>query len=96
MMGENRVNSTLYKQMVGKLIYLTNTRPDILFIVGIVSYYMLKPQVPHLNAVKHIFKYLEGPLVMAYSTGLEKAIHYKDLLTGQVIKSQGDPLVAIC
>jgi hypothetical protein len=27
---------------------------------------------------------------------LEKAIHYKDLLTGQVIKSQGDPLVAIC
>jgi hypothetical protein len=40
---------------------------------------MPKPQVPHLNAVKHIFRYLEGPLVMAYSTGLEKTIHYEDL-----------------
>jgi hypothetical protein len=78
-MGENRVNSTLYRQMVGKLIYLTNARHDILFIVGIVSCYMLKPEVPHLNAIKYIFKYLEGPLVMAYSIGLEKTIHYKDL-----------------
>jgi hypothetical protein len=46
--------------MVGKFIHLTNITPDILFIVGIVSRYMLKPQVPHLNAVKHTFKYLRG------------------------------------
>jgi len=55
-MGENRLKSTLYKKMVGKLIYLTNTRPNILFDVGIVSHYMSKPQVLHLTVVKHIFR----------------------------------------
>jgi hypothetical protein len=56
-MGEDIVDSTMYKQMVGKLIYLTNTRPNILFDVGIISHYMSKPQVSHLNVVKHIFRY---------------------------------------
>ncbi len=53
-MGEIKVNSIMYKKMVGKFIYLTNTRPDILFDVGIVNHYMSKPQVSHLNVVKHI------------------------------------------
>jgi hypothetical protein len=43
--------------MVGKLIYLTNTRLDVLFDVRIISHYMSKPQVSHLNVVKHIPKY---------------------------------------
>lgn len=51
-MGENRLKSTLYKKMVGKLIYLTNIRLNILFDVGIVSHYMSKPQVLHLTVVK--------------------------------------------
>jgi hypothetical protein len=44
--------------MVGKIIYLTNIKLDILFDVRIVSHYMSKPQYfSHLNVVKHIFIY---------------------------------------
>jgi len=38
-----RVNSTLYKLIVGSLIYLTTTRPDIIFAVNLISRYMENP-----------------------------------------------------
>lgn len=41
-MGENRVDPTLYKQMVEKFIYLTNTRPNISFETRIVNCYMFE------------------------------------------------------
>jgi hypothetical protein len=54
------VDATLYCQMVGKLIYLTHTRPDLAFSVSIVSRYMSVPQQPHLDAVRHIFRYINN------------------------------------
>jgi len=78
-MGDIKVDSTLYKQMVGKLIYLTNIIHDILFDVGIVSHYMFEPQVSHLNVIKHIFRYFRRTTTIAYSTRLKKTIHYKHL-----------------
>ena len=50
----------IYQQMVGKLIYLTITRPDIAFSVGAVSKYMQKPKKVHLVAVKQIVIYIKG------------------------------------
>jgi hypothetical protein len=47
-----------YRRLVGKLIYLTITRPDISYAVSIVSQFMTNPRVPHMNAVIHILKYL--------------------------------------
>lgn len=44
--------------MVGGLQYVTMTRPDISFTVILVSQYMHQPRLPHLQAVKHIFRYL--------------------------------------
>ncbi|PRQ55986.1 putative RNA-directed DNA polymerase [Rosa chinensis] len=55
-----RVNATLYKQIVGSLMYLTTTRPDIMFAVSMVSRYMEKPMEDHLVAVKRILRYLKG------------------------------------
>lgn len=52
------VNSTLYCQLVGKLIYLTNTRPNISFSVGLVSRFMTSPHQTHLDAALHIVKYI--------------------------------------
>lgn len=54
------VDSTHYSRLVGKLIYLTNTRPDISYFVGIVNRYMVAPQQPHLDAVRHILRYLRA------------------------------------
>ena len=46
--------------MVGKLIYLSHTRPDIVYAVGIVSKFMHRPQVEHMAAVLRILRYLKG------------------------------------
>jgi hypothetical protein len=51
-----------YRALVGSLIYLTNTRPDVCFAVSNVSRYMDKPQVAHLQAAKLILKYLKGTI----------------------------------
>lgn len=56
------VNSTHYKSLVGGLRYLVYTRPDIAYAVGIVSRYMEKPTVMHLNAIKRICRYVKGTL----------------------------------
>lgn len=53
------VDSTHYSRLVGKLIYLTNTRPDISYAIGIVTKYMSAPQKPHLGAITHILRYLK-------------------------------------
>ena len=49
-----------YQRLVGKLIYLCHTRPDISFAVNCVSQFMWSPKESHLEAVHRIFKYLKG------------------------------------
>ncbi|XP_074347489.1 secreted RxLR effector protein 161-like [Apium graveolens] len=56
------VNSTEYKILVGGLRYLVHTRPDIAYVVGIVSHFMERPTMMHLQAVKRIMRYIRGTL----------------------------------
>ncbi|GJR49992.1 putative RNA-directed DNA polymerase [Tanacetum coccineum] len=49
-----------YQRMVGKLIYLSHTRPDIAHAVGVVSKFMHQPQKAHMKAVLRIIRYLKG------------------------------------
>ena len=54
-------DSTLYKEIVGSLIYLmTCTRPDLSFVVTYLSQYMSRPTVAHLSLAKNVLKYLKG------------------------------------
>ncbi|GKV28920.1 hypothetical protein SLEP1_g37906 [Rubroshorea leprosula] len=55
-----KVNSTLYKQIVGSLMYLTATRPDIMHVVSLINRYMESPKEMHLLAAKRILGYLKG------------------------------------
>jgi len=48
-----------YRRLVGKLIYLTITRPDISFVVGVVSQFMQSPHVDHWNVVMRILRYVK-------------------------------------
>ena len=48
------VDMTHYRQIIGSLMYLTNTRPDICFAVNTLSQYLVQPRRVHLVAVKHI------------------------------------------
>lgn len=49
-----------YRRLVGNLIYLTVTRPDITYAVGVVSQFMHAPHQPHFEAVCCILRYLKG------------------------------------
>ncbi|GJW57641.1 putative ribonuclease H-like domain-containing protein, partial [Tanacetum coccineum] len=48
------------KSMIGSLMYLTASRPDIMFAVCACSRFQVTPKTSHLNAVKRIFRYLKG------------------------------------
>ena len=54
------VNMGNYQRMVGKLIYLSHTRPDIAFAVSKVSQHCHDPKKKHLNDVYRILRYLKG------------------------------------
>ncbi|KAL5583478.1 hypothetical protein UlMin_015920 [Ulmus minor] len=54
------IDSTLYKQIVGSLMYLTATRPDLMHAVSLISRFMEKPKEIHLLAAKRILRYLCG------------------------------------
>ncbi|KAL0432364.1 UNVERIFIED_CONTAM: Retrovirus-related Pol polyprotein from transposon RE1 [Sesamum latifolium] len=58
--GGKKVDNTLYKSIVGSLMYLTTTRPDIMHSVSLISRYMENPTEMHLLAAKRIFRYLQG------------------------------------
>ena len=51
-----------YQRLVGRLIYLSHTRPDIAFVESVVSQYMHSPKESHLEAVHKILRYLKGSL----------------------------------
>ena len=67
------IDATLYRQMIGSLMYLTNTRPDICFAVNTLSQYMVDPRQVHLMAAKHVLRYLKGTIDngLRYAKGLQ-------------------------
>ena len=59
--GED-IDPTFFKSLVGSLRYLTCTRPDILYAVGLVSRYMENPKTTHFKAAKRILRYIKGTI----------------------------------
>ncbi|XP_058733302.1 uncharacterized mitochondrial protein AtMg00810-like [Vicia villosa] len=58
--GGISVDQSLYRSMIGSLLYLTASILDIAFAVGVCVRYQAEPKVSHLNQVKRIFKYVNG------------------------------------
>ena len=54
------VDQTLYRGMIGSLLYLTASRPDISFSVGMCTRYQSNPKESHLSSVKRIIRYMNG------------------------------------
>jgi len=71
----SKVDQKLYKGMIGSLLYLNASRPNILFSVCFCRRFQLDPRESHLTAVKRIFRYLKGTtnLGLLY----RKSLHYK-------------------
>nr|GEV03295.1 putative ribonuclease H-like domain-containing protein [Tanacetum cinerariifolium] len=59
--GED-VDVHTYRSMIGSLLYLTSSRPDIMFVVCTCARFRVTPKASHLHAIKRIFRYLKGKL----------------------------------
>ena len=54
------VDSSLYRSMIGSLLYLTSSRPDISYSVGVCARYQANPKKSHMIALKRIIKYVKA------------------------------------
>jgi hypothetical protein len=54
------VDATVYRQLIGSLMYLVNTRPDICFFVNTLSQYMVESRSVHMVGAKHVLRYVAG------------------------------------
>lgn len=72
----NPVDPTEYGRIVGSLRYLTHTRPDLAYSVGVVSRFMERPTSLNLQAVKQILRYVKGTIEfgLMYAKGLEEDV----------------------
>jgi len=52
-------DTTMYRRIVGNLIYMTITRPDLSYAIGVVSQFMQTAQKRHLDAMRHILRYIK-------------------------------------
>ncbi|GKF18766.1 hypothetical protein Tco_0063684 [Tanacetum coccineum] len=85
-----------YRRMIGGLIYLTASRPDIAFATFVCARYQARPTVKHLKDVKQIFQYLRqsynmglwyskdsGFKLISYSVGSDLMLHFITRTTKQ-------------
>nr|KYP46623.1 Copia protein [Cajanus cajan] len=78
------ISQRKYRRLVGKLIYLTITRPDLSFAVGLVSQFMQAPHIDHWNVVLRILRYIKRLQDKDYYMRTKEIIEFLDT----VIKKQ--------
>jgi hypothetical protein len=72
------IDAMLHRQIIGSLMYLTNTIPDIYFSMNTLSQFLVEPRHVHLVVAKHVMRYLKGTL----DCGLSYDGHHDFTLSG--------------
>ncbi|XP_070045552.1 uncharacterized mitochondrial protein AtMg00810-like [Nicotiana tomentosiformis] len=69
--SNSSVNQTMYRGIIGSLLYLTASRPDIVFSMVLCARFQSNPKESYLKAAKRILRYLKGThdLVLYYPSG---------------------------
>ncbi|XP_049367923.1 uncharacterized mitochondrial protein AtMg00810-like [Solanum verrucosum] len=73
--GADKVDKGYYRSLIGCLMYLTATRPDILFVVSLLSRFMHCASEMHLRVAKRILRYIKGTI--DYGVKFEKCPSFK-------------------
>jgi hypothetical protein len=60
--GDLVEDTTMYRHVMGSLIYMTMIRPNLSYAVGVVSQFMQTPRKPHLDVVRRILRYIKHTL----------------------------------
>ncbi|XP_034208104.1 secreted RxLR effector protein 161-like [Prunus dulcis] len=60
--GSEAANEGEYRQIVGSLLYLTATRPDVMFAASLLARFMHNPTKKHLGSTKRVLRYIQGTL----------------------------------
>jgi hypothetical protein len=70
-------DATMYMKIVGSLIYMTITRPDLNYTVGLESQFMQVPRKPHLDGVGHTLRYVSATIDygLFYEASMELQVH---------------------
>nr|GEY65904.1 hypothetical protein [Tanacetum cinerariifolium] len=100
------VDHTDYRSMIGSLMYVTSSRPDIVFATCMCARYQDNPNEHHMSAVKRIFRYLKGTIILglwyskdfgfdltAYSDSYHAGCHLDRKSTSGIVQFLGDKLV---
>jgi hypothetical protein len=79
--GSKPTDKSLYQSLIGSLLYLsTATRPDIAYIVGVLSRFTSAPAETHMTAAKRVLRYLKGTIELgiSYSKSSASPVGYSD------------------
>ncbi|GJW31765.1 hypothetical protein Tco_0051797 [Tanacetum coccineum] len=86
---DEHIDDTKSRGMIGSLLYLTASRPDIMFSVCLCARFQETPKTSHLEAVKQIFRYIKGTshlgLWYPKGTGLETIVYPDSDHTGNYV-----------
>ena len=80
-----------YQRLIGKLLYLTMTRPDIAFVVQVLSQYMHSPKNSHMEATLRVVRYIKGTAGLGLfmpSNNMSELVAYCDSDWGACIESR--------
>ena len=80
--NSSEIDPHLYRQLIGSLMYLVNTRPDICYTVNVLSQFMSQLRQTHWIAVKHVLRYLRGTVIygLRYVFGVDMRLQgYADV-----------------
>nr|GEX48539.1 copia protein [Tanacetum cinerariifolium] len=85
----NSVDSSKYQGMIGSLLYLTTSRPDIMFSVCLCARFHENPKTTHLETVKRIFRYIRGTIHLELwypkGTRIETIVYYDSDIVGDYV-----------
>ncbi|GJU18529.1 putative ribonuclease H-like domain-containing protein [Tanacetum coccineum] len=84
---EDGVDVHVYRSMIGSLMYLTASRPDIMFAVCACARFQVTPKASHLNAVKRIFSVIKNLVAHSRTKHIEIRFHEKRLIEHWIIES---------
>jgi hypothetical protein len=76
--GGGMVDNTIYRQLIGSLIYLTNTQPDLSYAINILSRFMQQPQDNHWNSPKEFFDISKEQKILVFFTKRLKILYLVD------------------